>query len=75
MECLRRFSFAASDAAVRDRAWLEQILKGYLNYHAIPGNDKSMPWFYADDLSTSANPLELITGDNQFSWRARPALG
>jgi hypothetical protein len=29
-------------------AWLRQMLQGYLNYHAIPGNDKSLWWFYAE---------------------------
>lgn len=29
-------------------AWLRQVLRGYLNYHAIPGNDKSLWWFWAE---------------------------
>jgi RNA-directed DNA polymerase len=28
--------------------WLRQVLQGYLNYHAIPGNDKSLWWFWAE---------------------------
>jgi len=28
-------------------AWVTQMLKGHLNYYAVPGNDPSLRWFVA----------------------------
>jgi RNA-directed DNA polymerase len=33
------------DPIVKTGAWVRQMLNGYLNYFAVPGNDKSLWWF------------------------------
>jgi hypothetical protein len=33
------------DPIVKTGAWVWQTLNGYLNYFAVPGNDKSLWWF------------------------------
>ena len=34
------------DPVVKTGAWVWQVLNGYLNYFAVPGNDKSLWWFF-----------------------------
>ena len=34
------------DPIVKTGAWVWQMLNGYLNYFAVPGNDKSLWWFW-----------------------------
>jgi RNA-directed DNA polymerase len=36
------------DSVVRTGAWVRQMLKGHLNYYAVPGNDPSLRWFVAE---------------------------
>jgi len=35
------------DSIARTGAWLRQMLKGHLNYYAVPGNDPSLRCFVA----------------------------
>ena len=42
MELRRRMH----DPIARTGAWVEQMLKGHLNYYAVPGNDPSLWWFF-----------------------------
>jgi RNA-directed DNA polymerase len=34
------------DSIGRTGAWMEQMLRGHLNYFAVPGNDPSLWWFF-----------------------------
>ena len=36
------------DPIAKTGAWIERMLKGHLNYYAVPGNDRSLWWFYAE---------------------------
>jgi RNA-directed DNA polymerase len=36
------------DPIVKTGAWIEQMLKGHLNYYAVSGNDPSLWWFVAE---------------------------
>ncbi|MCP4966032.1 MAG: group II intron reverse transcriptase/maturase [bacterium] len=42
MELRRRMH----DPIAKTGAWVEQVLKGYLNYFAVSGNDPSLWWFF-----------------------------
>jgi RNA-directed DNA polymerase len=44
MELRRRMH----DSIARTGAWVSQMLKGHLNYYAVPGNDPSLRWFVAE---------------------------
>jgi hypothetical protein len=44
MELRRRMH----DSIARTGAWVTQMLKGHLNYYAVPGNDPSLRWFVAE---------------------------
>ena len=44
MELRRRMH----DSVARTGAWVRQMLKGHLNYYAVPGNDPSLRWFVAE---------------------------
>jgi hypothetical protein len=34
------------DPIAKTGAWLNQMLKGYLNYYAVPGNSPSLWWYF-----------------------------
>ena len=36
------------NSVARTGAWVRQMLKGHLNYYAVPGNDPSLRWFVAE---------------------------
>ena len=42
MELRRRMH----DTIVKTGTWVWQMLNGHLNYFAVPGNDKSLWWFF-----------------------------
>ena len=44
MELRRRMH----DPIAKTGAWMEQMLKGHLNYYAVSGNDPSLWWFVAE---------------------------
>ena len=34
------------DPIAKTGAWLNQVLKGYLNYYAVSGNNPSLWWYF-----------------------------
>jgi RNA-directed DNA polymerase len=55
------------DSVARTGAWVRQMLKGHLNYYAVPGNDPSLRWFVAE---IRWRPLKILKRGSQL-----PQLG
>jgi RNA-directed DNA polymerase len=65
MELRRRMH----DPIAKTGAWLNQMLKGYLNYYAVSGNSPSLWWYFNDVRWRWLKSLKRRSQRAFMSWK------